>query len=183
MGNSVDRLIKNLCNARKSWETWCFMSGFDNQLKQSNREINKMADNNPLLFHLRYLALKDLHIELYKVLKQSKWNGDNLFYLLEKRIKSNPKNKEELLIAQNNLENMKLQIKSICDVRDKFYAHLDKDYDSFLKNNISLNDIHNIFFEVESAIVILASKEKLQTELNNIQSRMDFSFDGIYFQK
>lgn len=175
MSKSIDRLIKNYTNARKSWEVWCFMSGIDNQLKKDNHEIIKTVNNNTLLFHLRYLALKDLHIELYKVLKQSRGSSDNLFLLLAKRIKSNPKNKEELLVAQTNLENMKLQIKSICDIRDKFYAHLDKDYDSFLKNHISINDIHNIFFEIESAIIKLTSKEKLQSELNLIESRMDFN--------
>ena len=72
---------------------------------------------------------------------------------------------------------MKLQIKNICDIRDKFYAHLDKDYNSFLKDNISINDVHNIFFEIESALIKLTSNEKIKSELHLIESRMDFNLE------
>ena len=96
MGDSINRLIKNHCNARKSWEAWCYMSGFDKENRPSDTKTKIKIDSNPLLFHLRFLALKDFHIEMYKVLKKSKGNRDNIFLLLEKRIKSNPKNKEFL---------------------------------------------------------------------------------------
>ena len=69
MSNSVDRLIKNYCNARKSWEVWCYLSGFDNDLKISKKEVRQTVDDNPLFFHLRYLSMKDYYIELYKVVK------------------------------------------------------------------------------------------------------------------
>jgi hypothetical protein len=112
---------------------------------------------------------------MYKVLKKSKGNRDNIFFLLEKRIKCNPKNKEDLYIALDDLEQMESQIKSLCDIRDKFYAHLDKKYIDYLKNKSLINDLHNIIFSVECAIVALSSKEKLQSELNGIESRMDYS--------
>ena len=96
MGSKIERLLKNYSNARKSWEAWCFMSGLNNELKQEFRATKLQVENSPLLSHLRYLALKDYHIELYKVLKKSPSNKDNIFNLLEKRVLSNPKNKLEV---------------------------------------------------------------------------------------
>ena len=72
------------------------MSGLNNELKQEFRATKLQVENSPLLSHLRYLALKDYHIELYKVLKKSPSNKDNIFNLLEKRVLSNPKNKLEV---------------------------------------------------------------------------------------
>jgi hypothetical protein len=59
--SSLFRLLKNYSNARKNWESWCFMSGLNNELKQVDRETKQKVDNNPLLFHLRFLAMKDYH--------------------------------------------------------------------------------------------------------------------------
>ncbi len=132
MSNSIDRLLKNYINARKSWEMWCFMSGFNKNLKREFREVKLKVDNSPLLYNLRFLAMKDYHIELYKVLKNSKNNGDNIFLLLQNRIKSNPKNKAELEIALQELNEENSIITSTCDIRDKFYAHLDKNYEKIL---------------------------------------------------
>ena len=54
MGDSLNRLIKNHFNPRKSCEAWCYMSGFDDELKPSDTKIKIIIDSNPLLFHLSY---------------------------------------------------------------------------------------------------------------------------------
>lgn len=51
------------------------------------------------------------------------------------------------------------------------------------KTNYLINDIHNIIFEIESAIIKLTSKEKLQSALNLIESRMDFNLQLLNFNK
>ncbi len=175
MDNSIERLIKNHCNARKSWEAWCYLSGIDNDLYQTNTDTKKKVDNNPLLFHLRYLALKDFHIEFYKVLKESKRNKDSIFLILEKKISTNPKNNIALIEAIKSIKSLQSQINKICDIRDKFYAHLDKDYSDFLEDGIMVKDIHNLFYEVETAITLITSIDILQANLNLIESRMDFN--------
>ena len=77
MQSKITRLLKNFSNARRSWECWCFMVNFN--LDNPNLQIVSVVNANPLLFHLRYLSLKDFYIELYKILKNSKNNSDNIF--------------------------------------------------------------------------------------------------------
>ena len=81
MTSAIKRLLKNYSNARQSWESWCYMINYN--CKERDSTIPKYIDTNELLFHLRYLAMKDFHIELYKILKQTKNNQDNIFTLLE----------------------------------------------------------------------------------------------------
>lgn len=174
MNSSVDRLLKNYLNARKSFEAWCFMSGLDNHLNLINREVSEKVDKNPLLFHLRFLAMKDFNIELYKVLKNSPKNKDNIYNLLEKRIKSNPKNLSELEIVHKKLRDEEFVIKNLCDIRDKFYAHLDKNFEKYLSTRSNIVDIQNLFSIIEKAIIVLYSKEELKTKLSSLHSRNDF---------
>lgn len=174
MSKSIDRLIKNYINARKSWEAWCFMSGLNNMLIQDDRETSLKIDNEPLFFHLRYLAMKDYHIELYKVLKENHNNKDNVFLLLSKKVRSNPKNKADVEFSLTELKNSNEIIESICNIRDKFYAHLDKDYHNYASKKSYPTDIHNIFVLIEKAIITLTSTERIQLELSTINSREDF---------
>lgn len=175
MSKSIDRLIKNYTNARKSWEVWCFMSGLNNELKQEFRATKLQVENSPLLSHLRYLAMKDYHIELYKILKESSKNKDNIFILIEKRIRSNPKNKADVELALTELKNSNDIVGDICNVRDKFYAHLDKDYLKYISKKSYVKDTHNIFVLIEKAIIVLTSIERLNSELNKIESREDYA--------
>ena len=172
--NSIDRLIKNYCNARKSWEAWCYLSGFDNDLKISKKEVRQTVDENPLFFHLRYLSMKDYYIELYKVVKETPNNKDNIFNLLQKRIKSNPKNIDEIKTALNGLNNIKVTITDICNIRDKFYAHLDKDFKKYTATKINILSTNQIFEKIEKGIISLTSMEVLIKHLNNIESREDY---------
>jgi hypothetical protein len=174
MNSSVDRLIKNYLNARKSFEAWCFMSGLDNHLNLINQEIREKVDKNPLLFHLRFLAMKDFSIELYKILKNSQRNEDNIYDLLEKRIKSNPKNLSELEIVHKKLRDEEVVIKDLCDIRDKFYAHLDKNFEKYLSTRSNIVDIQNLFSIIEEIIILLTSYEELMLNLKAIESREDY---------
>lgn len=174
MSKSIDRLIKNYTNARKSWEVWCFMSGLNNMLIQDDRETRLNVDNEPLLFHLRFLAMKDYHIELYKVLRETSNNKDNVFHLLSKKIGSNPKNKADLELSLTELRNSNEIVEDICNIRDKFYAHLDKDYLKYTSRKSYPKDVHNIFVLIEKSISTLTSIERLQLELSEIKSREDY---------
>lgn len=179
MSKSIDRLIKNYTNARKSWEVWCFMSGLNNELKQEFRATKLKVDNSPLLRYFRYLAMKDYHIELYKVLKNTPNNKDNVYILLKKRIRSNPKNKSALEIAHQLLNNEMAIVKDHCDIRDKFYAHLDRDYERYMSKKSYLIDTSNLFHIVEMVIIALTSEEELKKELAKIDSRNDYRISAL----
>ena len=174
MSNSINRLLKNYSNARKSWEAWCFMSGLNKDLNQEFRASKSKVDNSSLLSHLRYLAMKDYHIELYKVLKNTLNNKDNVFSLLEKKLRSNPKNKTEVEKALQGLDSALPLINDHCDIRDKFYAHLDKNYENYTSKKGYVVDTGNLFFIVETAIIALTSHERLMEELAKIESRNDY---------
>jgi hypothetical protein len=119
--------------------------------------------------------MKDYHIELYKVLRESSNNKDNVFLLLSKKFRSNPKNKADVELALTKLINSKEKLEDICNVRDKFYAHLDKDYLKYTSKKSYPSDVHNIFVLIEKAIIVLTSIERLNSELNKIESREDYS--------
>lgn len=175
MSNSIDRLLKNYCNSRKSWEAWCYLAGLNDNLEQQFRLTKTQVDNSPLLSHLRFLAMKDYHIELYKVLKKSNFNKDNLFLLLEKRLRSNPKNKNQVEVALYNLNDYSEVIDAHCNVRDKYYAHLDKDYKKYIENNRYVSETHHLFHLIEKGIIELTSLEVLQSQLKMIESRKDYN--------
>ena len=78
----TDRLLNNYFNARKSCEGWFFLNNLD--LKTKKPEIRNYADENELLSYVRYLLSKDLHIELYKIIKDNGSTVDNIFKLLRK---------------------------------------------------------------------------------------------------
>lgn len=171
MNASIERLIKNLCNARRSWEVWCFMSGLNNNLKQVNREVRQKVEDDKLLFHLRYLAMKDYYIELYKVLKKSTNNKDNIFKLLESNLEiSSPEKKVLISEAIDGLTSANEIISDVCNVRDKFYAHLDHDYESYISRKSYVKDTLHLFCLIESGIIALTSKDVLVKHLNKIPS-------------
>jgi len=145
------------------------MVNFD--LKGSKFETAKYIRGNDLLFHLCYLALKDFHIEMYKILKESNNNKDNIFALLknlvtESEIKRDSA-KQNLFELEQNREN----INKLCTIRDKFYAHLDEDYENYINQGIPLTDILNCFVAIENSIITLTSLPTLQSYLDRIPSK------------
>ena len=67
---------------------------------------------------------------------------------------------------------MTLTINRICDLRDKFYAHLDKEYEAYI-GAISVQDILKCFVTIEQIIITLSSQEVLQKYLDDIPSKND----------
>jgi hypothetical protein len=174
MSKSFDRLLKNYCNARKSWEVWCFLSGLNTELDQENLAIKKFVDSDSLFYHLRFLSMKDYFIELYKILRQSPNNKDNVFWLIEKRIRSNPRKAEELTQVLQEFKSIDEIIEGALKIRDKLYAHLDSDYEKIIKEKSSVLDSHKLFGLIERAIISLESEERLLIALDKIKSRDDY---------
>ena len=173
MNISIDRLLKNYSNARRSWEAWCFMANFN--LKPPQPKVCEYIDKDDLLFHLRYLAFKDFHIEMYKILKDSKknQNKDNIFYLLEKLSSENKRKHSAAQKRLIQLTRSKTTIDRICETRDKFYAHLDKEYENYQGKVLNLLWVLDCFVAVEKAIITLTSRKILQSHLDNIPSKDD----------
>lgn len=168
---SLERLLKNYSNFRKSWESWCYLSNLE--VEYSAQDLRKYADDNDLLFHLRYVVMKDYHIEYYKMYKQSPNNGDNIFRLLSVYLELNPTKEKVVSLALEKLNSCSEVIKRALDVRDKFYAHLDYDYKSY-NGTFKFQDIEDSLVALEGAIVLLVSKKKFKQLLLQIPSRNDF---------
>jgi hypothetical protein len=163
---TTERLLKNYYNARKSWEGWCYLNNI--HLKKNNSSIREYVDQNELLYHCRYLLLKDLHIELYKIIKDKKSTSrDNIFKLL-RSIDS-----KEAIQLINELNDFKSELDSLTNTRDKFYAHLDEDYEDFLKS-FEIENYYKTFEYIESAIMLLGKEKELKEILKKIPSRDEF---------
>ena len=173
LGN-IDRLVINYTNARKSWESWCFLNNL--HLKNSKPEIIYYVLNNKLLSHLRFLSLKDFQIELYKILKDSKNNKDNIYRLL-KEIPEGDSRKSSADKNLLDLANHKKFIMEIIDIRDKFYAHLDKDFKLYIGKEKLVSDLYRCFELIEESIITLTSLEYLMNCLAGITSRDDFELN------
>ncbi|GAA4062228.1 hypothetical protein GCM10022389_03440 [Flavobacterium cheonanense] len=165
MDSSICRLLKNYHNSRKSWEAWCFLDNID--LEEDNQKIKDLTDNNQFLKLTRYLFLKDLHIELYKILKNSRSSEDNLIKLLKN------KNTKESRSHLRKFILFKPEINSTLNARDKFYAHLDSDYESYLKG-FDVRIYNDIFVLIEQGIIILGYEKELINTLKNIPSRDEY---------
>jgi len=147
-------------------------------LKQSQPEVSIRIDKNPLLFHLRFLAMKDLHIELYKILKNSKKNTGNIFQVLKSFIESNPLNKGTAILNLQNLEKHQSAIENICNRRDKFYAHLDDDFENYIHKPVYTREIENCFEIIKNTITTLTSLDKLNSIIEEIPLRNELSVNS-----
>jgi hypothetical protein len=160
------RLLKTYHNARKSWEAWCFMSNL--HLAQNKPEIKKSVNENQLFYYLRYLALKDMHIELYKIIKKSHTNESNIISILEE--KESPECEERL----KEFKELTDETNSIIKARNKFYAHLDKDYSNYLKEFSGIEQYYKVFEWIEKSIITVGLETELMAELECIPSRNEF---------
>ncbi|MBL0331134.1 MAG: hypothetical protein IPP64_17380 [Bacteroidetes bacterium] len=182
MKEKIERLLKNYSNTRRSWESWCYLvsSGdFDFYTGRFDYEtsVRKIADNNKLLYHLRYLAFKDCHIELYKIVKNTTNNKDNIFILLNLLKIQRPDLQKEIQECLKMFEDLSAEIKKMTTVRDKFYAHLDPDYKEHLDTKSGMEEYNKTLIAIETAIILLTSRETLQKVLDEIPSRNDFNLD------
>lgn len=169
--STIDRLTFNYSNARKSWETWGFLNNL--KLKTPNEKIREYVDNNELLKHFRFLSFKDFHIELYKVLKDSRNNHDNIFKLLREIPDNDPRKINADKRLADLIEHSDF-ITILLNKRDKYYAHLDQDYVNYINKNGTVNDIYYLFQCIEQAIIALTSLEYILSHLDKIPSRDEF---------
>jgi len=175
MEENLQRLLKSYSNARRSWESWCFMVNID--VKTVRFDIARHIKNDKFLSHYLYLSLKDYYIEMYKILKVSKNNKDNIFRLLNSFIETNPEKNGQAKSSIEELNKIQPTIKKMCDIRDKFYAHLDKDYKDYIYKGIAVGEDTQCFIVVETAIIALTSRETLQSFLDEIPSRDEFKLE------
>ena len=172
MDAQLDRLLKNYCNVRQNYEAWSFM--INANLKVPQLETAKHIRDNKLLSHLCYLAIKDFYFEFYKLIKDPDGNTNNIFTLLKSLMETNPLKKKEVESNLAELEKNRITITQLCNFRDKYFAHLDKDHEHFRLSGISDNDIMKVFTAVEKSIVTLTSMETLLIYLDEIPSRDEF---------
>lgn len=173
--SSHQRLLLNYSSARRSWESWCYMNNL--HLKVSNSDLKSYCTDNELLSHLRYLALKDIHIELYKIIKdKDRTCADNIFKCLRK-FEGQDANVSKHLELSGDL---KLSIDSILNVRDKFYAHLDADYKFYLDPKFKVQSYYDVFVYIEQGIKLLGLNKEFEVTLSQIPSRDDFELDLKY---
>ena len=172
MDAQLERLLKNYCNVRQNYEAWCFMVNANLKVPQSN--TSEHIRNNKLLSHLCYLSIKDFYLEFYKILKESPDNSDNIFTLLKNLMETNPIKKKEAELNLEDIEKNRIIITQLCNQRDKYFAHLDKDFESNTYSSVTDIDINKVFTSIEKAIVTLTSLETLVIYLEEIPSRDDF---------
>ena len=172
MENSIERLLLNYSNARQSWEAWCFMINFN--CKKPGQERVRYIDTHDLLFHLRYLAMKNFYIEMYKVLRESGNNKDSVFALLKRKQKEDVTKYDAVELNLSELDKCRDTTKRILELRDKYYAHLDEKYENYLNQGFLLDDITQCFVAVENSIITLTSLKTLQSYLEKVLSRDEF---------
>lgn len=172
MDAQLERLLKNYCNVRQSYEAWSFMINANLKVPQIDT-ANRIRENK-LLSHLCYLAIKDFYFEFCKILKETDDNKDSIFALLKNLMHTNDLKKKEVELNLTDLEKNKITITQLCNQRDRYFTHLDKDHDHFRLSSISDNDIMKVFTVVEKSIVTLTSMETLLIYLDEIPSRDEF---------
>ena len=69
------------------------------------------------------------------------------------------KKTEESKILLENLNDFKTELNLLTNIREKFYAHLDENYEDFLKS-FRIENYYKTFEFIESAIIILG-KDKI----------------------
>lgn len=157
-------------NIRKDWEILMYLS------HRNRREIKNYVDDNPLLFHWRYLTFKDIFIEIDKMISHRSKGKDKPKTLQGKIIDTisnsdlSEKNKLEL---RKRLSKRLETIKQITSVRDKYYAHLDKDFKGYL-GGIRMNDLRKLIFVVQGILVRVYGKRDIEEILKEIPSSDDY---------
>ena len=114
--------------------------------------------------------MKDYYIEFAKVLKDSNNNHDNLFILLRELALSKPEVKSKVDYHLNDLSTHEEIFTRICNLRDKFYAHLDKDYEKHI-DAVPVGNLLKSFEAIEKALITLSSEEILNQYLTDVISR------------
>ena len=172
MKESIDRLMLNYLSARQSWECWCFTITSDPYNYETSSR--KVFDDNPLLNELRRITLKDVVIELYKIIGESRFNEDNVFTVLKNFKSIRPDlniNIEEILAEyESNSE----KIERIKAIRNKYFAHRDANFALYENKQMPLSDFDDIFIMIENTLILLTSKETVEQKLILLTSRNEY---------
>lgn len=141
-----------------------------------NREFKKAVDGDPLLFHWRYLSLKDFYIETvkmaYYVIPRGKTKKE-FRGLLADAIKESTWSKTEKTRQEIKILRLDPKIQSMKLTRDKYYAHLDTDHEWFLKNDVSLPDMQKIIFVIQGIMVKLYGRKFVEDIVKKIPVNYD----------
>jgi hypothetical protein len=136
-------------------------------------ELDMTNPYDRLIFNYSHARRSWEYIEITKIIKESKNNGDNIFKFLKAVTNEENPKKHEAIKCIEQLNECSEIINSIIGARDKYFAHLDPDFKPYLKS-LSLMDINRCFIAIEKGIMILTSKETLLSQLDKIPSRDEF---------
>jgi hypothetical protein len=171
LDNTRERLIRTYSNIRRNYEIILYLSS------SNNRELNRFVDKNELLSHWRYLTFKDLDIEIVKAISvrmargKSNYDFDGLLIYILINSELSYVSKKKLYIKMLVL---KEAIKTIKSTRDKFYAHIDPEYEIFLGNQ-SLSDLEKIVFLIQDVMCKVFGNKEMIAILSSIPSSKDYT--------
>lgn len=172
METTINMLMMNYLSARQSWECWCFTVTSDRN--NYNSSPKKVFDDNPLLNELRRIALKDVAIELYKIIGNSDSNKDNVFKVLKKFKIARPDLNSQIEEVLGQFATNSEKIERITTLRNKYFAHRDANYAIYENKQIPVSDIDDIFIMIENALILVTSKETVEQKLILITSRSEY---------
>jgi hypothetical protein len=144
---------------------------------RTNSELNHLVNNDELLSHWRYLTFKDLHIEINKAITVVKPKG-KLEYefggLVMDILNSSTLSDAKKYKLHKKMVLLKDAIKTIKNTRDKFYAHIDADYEKYLGNQ-NIRDIEKIVFLIQHIMCKVLGNKEMTEILIKIPSSNDYS--------
>ncbi|MES2836479.1 MAG: hypothetical protein V4667_03060 [Bacteroidota bacterium] len=169
--DTKESLFITYSNVRRNFE-------IRNYVSQCGSWVNKKISEEPILFHWLSLLQKDLFIEINKIVKITK-NGELKGFIGKAIDEFNNPDKEKLKQFFFENENM-LFIQKINNSRNKYYAHLDPDYQDYIKPYYQ-HDLELLLLEIEKTIIAIYGKKELIVYLSKIPSSKDYNFFEKYF--
>lgn len=145
--------------------------------KRTNTELSRLVNNDELLSHWRYLTFKDLHIEIIKaitVVKPREKQEYEFGGLIMDTLNNSSLSETNKFKLHKKMVVLKDAIRAIKNTRDKFYAHLDSDYESYLGNQ-NIKDIEKIVFLIQDIMCKVFGNKEVIEILNTIPSSNDYS--------
>lgn len=166
-----ERLLLTYSNVRNNYEICNYL----------NRKENKIVvDNDPLLFRLRYLAFKDLLVEIDKIIayrikdKRAKIRHYEVLGLIVDEVVNSKLKDSQKIKLQVRLDKQFELIKTTTSIRDKCYAHLDESYKFYLKSGVDWRKLKKLIYFIEQTLIELYSEKEINQILNQIHSEEDY---------
>ncbi len=174
MDNTKERLIRTYINIRRNYEIILYLT------KRNNKAIRLLVNSDELLSHWRYLTYKDLQIELDKALSFRKSKKGNYVFsgLVIDIFNSSDLSNKKRERLKNKILIFKEAITEVRNTRDKFYAHIDTDFKSYLGNQ-SIGDIEKIIFLIQDIMCKVFGNKKVTEILETIPSSNDYLIRAV----